>query len=165
VLLVRHSVPAIDPEIPAEDWRLSAEGRSRCDPLATQLATYEPQTILSSPEPKARETAAVLGERLGLAVRESDDLREQARRTVGWLEREQLEAGIRVLFERRDEVVFGEESAADALARFSRAVAGLGPSAVVVSHGTVISLYAAAQTGRDPFDIWRALELPDLLVV
>jgi 2,3-bisphosphoglycerate-dependent phosphoglycerate mutase len=165
VLLVRHSVPAIDPEIPSEEWRLSAEGRSRCEPLAAQLATYEPQTIVSSTEPKARETAALLAERLGLTVRESDDLREQARRTIGWLELGELEAGIRALFERRDEVVFGEESAADAVTRFSRAVAGLGPSAVVVSHGTVISLYAAAETGRDPYEIWRSLELPDLLVV
>ncbi len=165
MLLVRHSVPAIDPDVPAEEWRLSAEGRSRCEALAERLATYEPQTIVSSPEPKARETAELVGGQLGLAVRESDDLREQARRTVGWLQREQLEAGIRGLFERRDEVVFGEESAADALARFSRAVDGLGPGAVVVSHGTVISLYTAARTGRDAFEIWRSLELPDLLVV
>jgi broad specificity phosphatase PhoE len=165
VLLVRHSVPAIDPDVPAEEWRLSADGRVRCEALAERLATYEPQTIVSSPEPKARETAELVGGQLGLAVRESKDLREQARRTVGWLQREQLEAGIRGLFDRRDEVVFGEESAADALARFTRAVDGLGPDAVVVSHGTVISLYAAARTGRDAFEIWRSLELPDLLVV
>jgi broad specificity phosphatase PhoE len=165
VLLVRHSVPAIDREVPAEEWRLSAEGRSRCEALAARLATHEPQTIVASPEPKARETAELVGAQLGLAVRESDDLREQARRTVGWLVREELEAAIRALFERPNEVVFGEESAADALTRFSRAVAGLGPGAVVVSHGTVISLYAAAQTGRHAFDIWRSLELPDLLLV
>jgi broad specificity phosphatase PhoE len=64
-----------------------------------------------------------------------------------------------------DRVVFGEESAAAALTRFSRAVEGLGDGAVVVSHGTVISLYVAAQTGRDAFELWQSLELPDLLVV
>jgi broad specificity phosphatase PhoE len=165
VLLVRHSVPQVDPEVPSEQWRLSAEGRARSEELAGRVAAYDPDVLVSSPEPKARETADVLAARLGLPVRESPDLREQARRTVGWLEREELEAGIRRLFEQRDEVVFGEESAADALARFSRAVDGLGPAALVVSHGTVISLYVAARTGRDPFEVWRSLQLPDLIAL
>jgi broad specificity phosphatase PhoE len=144
---------------------LSAEGRRLCPGLAERIATHDPDVVVSSPEPKARETALLVAGALGLAVRESDDLREQARRSVGWLEREELVAGIRRLFAEPADVVFGEESAADALARFSRAVEGLGPGAVVVSHGTVISLYVAARTGRDAFEIWSGLELPDLLVV
>jgi broad specificity phosphatase PhoE len=165
VLLVRHSVPAVDLSIPAAEWRLSAEGWRRCEELAGLVAAHEPDQVVSSPEPKARETAELLATRLGLDVRESAELREQERRTVGWLERTELEAGIRRLFAQPDLLVFGEETAADALARFSRAVEGLGDRAVVVSHGTVISLYVAARTGRDGFEIWSGLELPDLLVV
>jgi broad specificity phosphatase PhoE len=78
---------------------------------------------------------------------------------------EELRRAVRELFERPNEVVFGEESAARALARFSTAVDGLGEKTVVVSHGTVISLYAAARTGRDAFELWSGLELPDLVVV
>jgi 2,3-bisphosphoglycerate-dependent phosphoglycerate mutase len=133
--------------------------------LAERVATHDPALVVSSPEPKARETAELLAERLGIELRESDGLREQERRSVGWLERAELEAGIRRLLAEPDRVVFGEESAAEALARFSRAVEALGDGAVVVSHGTVISLYAAAQTGRDAFELWRSLELPDLVVV
>jgi broad specificity phosphatase PhoE len=84
---------------------------------------------------------------------------------VPWLEHEELRRAIRTLFERPDEVVFGEESASDALGRFSAAVDGLAEATVVVSHGTVISLYAAARTGRDAFELWSVLELPDLVVV
>jgi hypothetical protein len=29
----------------------------------------------------------------------------------------------------------------------------------------VISLYAAARSGRDAFELWSSLELPDLVVV
>jgi broad specificity phosphatase PhoE len=165
VLLVRHSVPEVDPEVPAKEWRLSAEGRRRCTGLAARLAGHDPEVVVSSPEPKARETAELVAGALGLDVRESTDLRETARRTVPWLDRVELEDGIRRLFAEPDRVVFGEESGAEALARFSRAVDDLGRGAVVVSHGTVISLYAAARTGRDPFEIWRALELPDLVVL
>jgi len=165
VLLVRHSLPEVDRSIPAADWRLSAEGRARCDALAARVATYEPELVVASTEPKALETAELLARSLGLEVRESADLREQERRTVGWLERDELEAAIRQLFAEPERVTFGEESAAAALARFSRAVEGLGDRAVVVSHGTVISLYVGAQTGQDAFELWKSLELPDLVVV
>jgi broad specificity phosphatase PhoE len=165
VLLVRHSLPAVDPARPAEEWRLSEEGRRRCGPLAARVAAHRPTAIVSSTEPKARETAELLGADLGLEMRESTALRETARRTVPWLKHEELRRAIRTLFERPDEVVFGEESALDALGRFSAAVDGLAEATVVVSHGTVISLYAAACTGRDAFELWSALELPDLVVV
>jgi broad specificity phosphatase PhoE len=165
VLLVRHSLPAVDPARPAEAWPLSEEGRRRCGPLAARLAAHEPTAIVSSTEPKARETAELVGAELGLEVREDAALRETARRTVSSLEPEEFQRVVRTLFERPDEVVFGEESASGALARFSAAVDGLSERTVVVSHGTVISLYAAARTGRDAFELWSALELPDLVVV
>ncbi len=120
---------------------------------------------MSSPEPKARETAELIALPLGLEVQFVDGLRETARRTVGWLEPDELERGIRALFDRPDEVVYGEESASAALARFEAVVAELPERAVVVSHGTVISLYVAAKTGRDPFELWRSLELPDVVEV
>lgn len=151
--------------MPSDEWRLSEEGRQRCGQLAERLAGYEPVVLLSSTEPKARETAELLAGRLGLEVRLSAGLRETARRTVGWLPREQLDRGIRALFERPDAIVFGEESAAAALTRFQETVAGLPEPSVVVTHGTVLSLYVAARTGRDGYEIWRSLELPDVVEV
>jgi broad specificity phosphatase PhoE len=121
--------------------------------------------MLSSTEPKARETAELVGAELGLDVQESAALRETARRTVPWVEAEELRRSIRRLFERPDEVVYGEESASAALARFSSAVDGLDERTVIVSHGTVISLYAAERTGRDAYELWSSLGLPDLVVV
>lgn len=165
LLLVRHSVPDVDRARPAEEWHLSEEGRARCGPLAAQLAELAPAAIVASAEPKAAETARLIGAHLGLAVREDDALRETARGTVPWLEADDFRRAMRALFERPDEIVFGEESAAQALARFSAAVDGLADRTVVVSHGTVISLYAAARTGGDAFALWSGLELPDLVVV
>jgi 2,3-bisphosphoglycerate-dependent phosphoglycerate mutase len=165
VLLVRHSVPEIDPALSAEQWRLSNEGRRRCGPLAERLRAYGPTAILSSTEPKMRETAELVGAELGLEVRESPELRETVRRTVPWLEANEFRKAVRRLFERPEEVVFGEESAVDALARFSAAVDGLDERTIVVSGGTVISLFAAARTGEDVYELWSRLELPDLVVV
>ena len=163
LLLVRHSVPEVDPAVPSEEWSLSNDGRRRCAPLAERLVAFRPQVLLSSPEPKARETAELIAPALGLEVRLSDGLRETARRSVAWLQRDVLERGIRDLFGRPNEIVFGEESATAALTRFSAAVNGLPEPAVVVTHGTVLSLYVAANTGRDAFELWSTLKLPDVV--
>jgi broad specificity phosphatase PhoE len=163
LLLVRHSLPELDPGIPATEWRLSDEGRRRCGPLAERLAAFRPKALVSSTEPKARETAELIAPSLGLEVELSDGLRETARRSVPWLSRDQLHAGMRALFERPHEIAFGEESASAALARFEAAVEGLVEPAVVVSHGAVISLYVAAKTGRNAFELWQSLELPDVV--
>jgi broad specificity phosphatase PhoE len=165
LLLVRHSAPEIDVSVPAEEWRLSEEGRRLCGPITEELAALAPSVLVSSPEPKSRETAELIAPSLGLDVRVVDGLRETARRTVSWLAPADFERGVRALFERPDEIVFGEESAAGALARFEMAVADLPDSAVVVSHGTVISLYVAAQTGLDAFYVWRSLGLPELVQI
>ena len=165
MLLVRHSAPEIDRSVPSEQWRLSAEGRRRCRPLAERLAKHEPLALVSSTEPKARETAELLAPVLGLEVQFAEGLRETARRTVGWLDRDELDRGVRALFTQPQDVVFGEESAAAALVRFERAVADLPEPSVVVTHGTVLSLYAGARTGRDPYEVWRGLRLPDLVEV
>ena len=165
MLLVRHSAPELDPSAPSEEWRLSEDGRRRCRPLAERLARHEPRVLLASSEPKARETAELVAPALGLDVQVSDGLRETARRTIGWLEPEDLDRGIQELFERPREVVFGEESAAAALARFEAAVARLPEPAVVVTHGTVLSLYAAPRIGRDVYELWGSLELPDVVEV
>ena len=151
--------------MPSEEWRLSEEGRRRCGPLAERLAGYGPRVLVASNEPKARETAELVAPVLGLEVQIADGLRETARRSVGWLEAGGLERGVRELFRRPGEVVFGEESGAAALARLGAAVEGLPEPAVVVTHGTVLSLYAAERTGRDPYELWRALELPDVVEV
>ncbi|HET7856663.1 MAG TPA: histidine phosphatase family protein [Gaiellaceae bacterium] len=165
MLLVRHSAPHLDPSVPSEEWRLSEEGRLRCRALADRLAEHRPRALVSSTEPKARETAELIAPTLGLDVQLLDGLRESARRTVGWLGPDEIDGGIRELFERRDEVVFGEESASSALARFEAAVDPLPDASVVVTHGTVLSLYVAARTGRDPYELWRSLDLPDVVEV
>jgi broad specificity phosphatase PhoE len=165
LLLVRHSAPELDPSLPAEEWRLSHEGRRRCEELAERLARHEPRALLASTEPKARETAELVAPALGLEVELLDGLRETARRTVGWLTEDELNRGIRALFERPGDVVFGEESGEQALARFERAVEGAPEPAVVVTHGTVLSLYAAARTGGNPYELWRSLRLPDVVEI
>jgi broad specificity phosphatase PhoE len=169
LLLVRHAEPAIDQSAPASTWPLSSRGRAQCAPLAAALRRHGPGQVASSREPKAAETARLLAAALGVDCSVTADLEEHHRETVPFLP--DFADQVAALFARPDELVLGEESAAEALARFSRALDELlagwrwpGPPCVV-AHGTVLSLYVAARCSVDPLTLWQRLRCPSLLVV
>lgn len=165
LLLVRHSAPEIDPSVPAVAWRLSDEGRARCERLAREVAGYAPPRLLSSPEPRAVETAELIAPALELEVEVVDDLREHERRTLPFLPRAELDRRMRDFFARPSELVVGEETADAACARFAAVVDQLAERAVVVSHGTVIALYVAGSDADGGFGFWKTLELPHVVKV
>lgn len=171
LILVRHSQPEITQGVPACEWRLSAEGRARCQPLAEEIAQrYAPVAIVSSDEPKAIETAALIARPLGLTAELRPDLREHEREAGPLLDARAFQAAIADLFARPEELVYGRETATQALARFSRAIGMVLAEhpvgdVVVVSHGTVMSLYLAATAGSDGYAVWRSLRLPDMRAV
>ncbi len=170
LVLVKHSLPEVVPGVPASQWQLGPAGRGRCAALAEHLRPYLPAAIVASAEPKAAETARLVAGALGVEWSVQPGLHEHARESVGWLRPEAFEASVKALFARPAERVFGEESAAEALARFSAAVSAAlaqhpDENVVVVAHGTVIALYCAAAAGADGFDLWRRLGLPGLVAL
>ncbi len=171
LILVKHSVPNMLPTVPAPDWRLSAVGVARCATLAERLRPFDAPTIASSVEPKAVETANLIGEHLGLPVQLVEGLHEHDRRDTPLLAVAAFETAIAALFARPHVLVFGRETAAGALARFDSAVQDVLAAArpaddvVVVSHGTVISLFVAAHSGTDGLGLWKQLGLPSFAVL
>lgn len=187
LVLVKHAMPAIEPAVPARAWPLSAQGRVDAERLAQALTAHRPTRLLSSTEPKAVQTAAVLAERLGLPSATRPDLHEHDRRGVGFLSDAGFEAAVARFFERPEELVMGAETAAQAADRFTAAVdalmeepAGQGDrgsqralavdeagegATVVVAHGTVIALYLARRAGLDGHATWKRLGLPSYAVL
>jgi broad specificity phosphatase PhoE len=170
LLLVKHSLPEILPEIPASEWLLSVEGRRRCQALADELAGHNPDLIFSSQEPKAQETAQIVAQQLDKPLFIVSGLHEHERKTVRFTNEEQFIANVKEFYEQPDALVFGEETAAQALNRFSSAVDQLisqnrDQNLVVVSHGTVITLFIAHNCGIEPFSFWSRLDLPSFIVL
>jgi 2,3-bisphosphoglycerate-dependent phosphoglycerate mutase len=135
-----------------------------------RLAAYQVSAILSSAETKARETAAILAANLGLTPGEDADLNEHRRDNVSYLSRPDFEAAIRRLFAEPDTLVFGQETAAQAYTRFAGAaqralVAHPTGDVALVTHGTVMTLYAERHAGVEPFAFWQALTLPNLIAL
>jgi broad specificity phosphatase PhoE len=149
---------------------LTETGRQRCQQAAAELAAYQLSRIVTSTELKAIETGELIGQSLGIPVTQFDGLQEQLRETAGYQPTPaDFEAAIIRLFEQPDTLVYGEETANQALQRFTQAcesvIAGQPTGDIaLVSHGTVISLFVAAKTGCDPIAFWRQLRQPALVV-
>jgi broad specificity phosphatase PhoE len=170
LIFLRHSLPVIDPAIPAREWRLSEEGQRRCRLLAERLTNLNPQRIVSSLEPKALETAQIVAETLGLPYESADGLHEHVRSGTGHTSQGAFEASVKAFFEQPDQLVFGDETADQAHARFIKTVEALQERylcqtpLVIVTHGTVISLFVARACGVEPFHLWKSLKLPCMVI-
>lgn|SRR5574341_624678 len=170
LLLVKHALPEIVPEVPPAQWHLSELGRSRCNALADKLAAYNPDVAVSSAEPKAAETARIVAHRLDKPFEITQGLHEHDRSSVGFLDAVQFEAAVARFFEKQHELVLGNETADEAHARFAKAVAGVvekyrNENVAIVSHGTVISLFVARAMELEPFAFWKRLGLPSFVVM
>lgn len=170
LILAKHAAPAIQRDVPASQWQLSAAGRVGAERLADALAAYDPALIVTSTEPKARETGEIVASRLDRPVEVADGLHEHARREAGWLGPAEFQRAVAALFAAPDRLVFGEETASQARERFARAVHDVlerhaAGNLVIVAHGTVISLFVASRAGGDPFLLWQRLGLPSYVAL
>jgi broad specificity phosphatase PhoE len=170
LILVRHAMSAVDPAVPSRFWGLTESAREDCVLLAEHLrgATLAP-AIMTSDEPKARETATILGLRLGIPVEVDAGLAEADR---PYIDGDYRSLALRYVggephtgWEPRESVVIRFASAVER-AR-SRHPAG---DLVVVNHGLALTLFLASfppvHVGdvAVPFDgsaFWAALTFPD----
>jgi broad specificity phosphatase PhoE len=149
VILVRHAKSVVDPTTPPAEWALADGAREAAAALGRHLHGTR---VIASTEAKAIATGEALG--LGPVVT-SADLCEVAR---PWYDdADALTRDAQRWFGGDD--VDGWETFADAVARFGRALDG---QSVVVTHGTVMTAWIAAQElVKDPFAFWRDLRMPD----
>jgi broad specificity phosphatase PhoE len=170
VILIKHARPQVDECLPSDQWRLSDEGREASVRLGEQLRDRGIARVVSSTEPKAFETAQIIARGLGVGVESAPGLHEHDRSNVPVMPTRQFISMIALFFNQRRRLVLGKETAHQAHERFEKAVAAAlqaapDQPAAIVAHGTVLALYAAARCDRDPFELWRSMQLPSYFVV
>jgi broad specificity phosphatase PhoE len=171
LILVRHSLPEMVAGVPASQWWLSVEGRRRCEKLAERLVAYNLAAVVASEEPKAVETGQTVADALGLSFETAPGLHEHERgvvRDIGG--REEFGARVVRFFEHPGELVLGCETADQAHARFTAAVARVLEkhpvgNLALVSHGTVMTLFIARANHFDPSPFWKSLGLPAFAIL
>src|SRR4051794_23409459 len=122
LILIKHAAPEVDPDVPAERWRLSEKGRPACPPLAASLASYSPKRVVSSEEAKASETAKLVAQELGVPWETAAGLQEHDRSNVPHMRSGDFISTMELLFRKPQQLVLGRETASGALKRFRNAI-------------------------------------------
>ena len=152
----------VDPGRPPAEWELGAGSRAQAAELATRPGLVGVAGVASSPEPKARATAEVFADRLGVPLRVDGRLAEVRRPWVG--EGYRLAAHRYLAGDEPD----GWEARSEVAARMAAAVDDLRTSAgdgeaLVVGHGLALAIHLEqVLAGRfDPYGFWCRLAFPD----
>jgi broad specificity phosphatase PhoE len=121
-------------------------------------------------EPKARETGEIVAQQLNLPCTIADNLQEHRREAGDWLNQDEFFARIAGLFANPERLVFGLETAQQALNRFRGGVEAVmahypAKNVAIVTHGTVMSLFNAEIALQDAYQFWRQLGLPAFYTV
>jgi broad specificity phosphatase PhoE len=169
LILVRHSIPDIKFDLPATEWELSETGKQRCVSLAEKIRKYQPTAVFTSQERKALQTGAILAQTLGINATTAAGLHEHERNVGIFVSQDIFENEVKRFFEQPSQLVFGQESAQQALQRFSQAVKNvldswLNGSVVIVAHGVVIALWVNSICGGDPYTFWKRQGMPSFTV-
>lgn len=171
LILIRHAQTRQQPDVSAHRWQLTEKGRTDCVRLADALKPYGIQRMVTSEEPKARLTGELTADVLGIPCEAAPDLHETKRETVSYFEDlADFQAAIRAAMESPDDLLFGEETFVQARNRFTQAVERLSAAhphetLAIVTHGTVLSLYASQFVDQSAYDIWQALDMPAYFVL
>lgn len=170
LILIRHSLTQVDPDVPSHTWVLSEEGRKRCYLLADSLRPHRPSRLITSTELKAQETGQLIAKQLGLPVTSVPGLEEHKRSRAGFLDAAAFKHQIARLLTEPETLVFGEETGQQAQQRFTQTVDQLRQqypkdTLALVSHGTILTLFVSAFNPVDPISFWENLNLPDFLLI
>ncbi len=166
LILVRHALSEVVPGVSSTLWQLGERSLEDCVLLAHALPAPLAPVVLTSPQPKVKQTAAVLALRLGLEIADDARLREVEQGT-GWVDDyRSLAAGY------LERGAVGEaadwEPPGRVIARFGETIQaavehhrGAPGDILVVTHGLAMSLWLATQSDIDLVPFWKALTFPD----
>ena len=157
VVLVRHALPAVDPEVDSKLWRLADGAFAETERMARSLPDDLGATVWSSSETKAVETAHAIAHVREMDVAVDDRFAEVSR---PWTEGDYRSLAKHYL---AGESIEGWEPADVVRERFASAVtdAARDGTVVVVDHGLALSLYASSVVTLDLVPFWEALSFPD----
>ncbi len=148
--LIRHAHTQMTGDV-ADRWSLSEKGRREAGILARQDFWRKVTMVLSSPEPKARQTARPAVRRWGIPFKVADCLHELRRPRLI----RNYQQVIARFFSNPEQSIAGMETASQAAERITRCLKELvaahpGQTMAVVSHGLVLTLFLAQRDNRWP---------------
>lgn len=156
LILVRHALSAVDPDTDSTLWGLAPGAEAEAERLAYQLPDDIGDTIWTSSETKAVETARTIADAREVKLAIDDRFGEVTR---PWSDGDYRLAATQYLSGRAWD---GWERAGDVVRRFADGVSDLvGEPSVIVDHGLALTLFLASVSSIDPCAFWAKLTFPD----
>jgi broad specificity phosphatase PhoE len=135
--------------------------------FAPQIAFFQPDSFITSRENKAVQTGKLLAHALGVPIESAQDLHEHHRQGISLFNTpKEFRNAVRHFFANPEELVFGQETAAQAGDRFNSAITQLlhqhqHHNLAIVAHGTVMTLLICRHNpSLDPITFWTSLQMP-----
>jgi broad specificity phosphatase PhoE len=163
LILIKHALPILEASKAAKEWKLGDKGKAQASLLAKKMKFYLPFSLFSSDEAKAQATGEIISTESGLNLTTVKGLEEIDRPVLPLLSQQEHRDLNKGIFEEPERAVIGKESANQALDRFSQAIREnveiilINRNVVIVSHGTVISLFVEKYNNISAFELWQRL--------
>lgn len=165
LVLVRHAMPVVEPDVPSDLWELGEQGREASRALA--VAAPQSPYYVASDEPKALQTVQEMS---GGSKVVSDPGFREVRRPHRWSDDYRMQACAYIEGVCHDEW----EPHAKVIARFDAAISRHARIAVarqqtlvVGTHGLAPTIWLASRLPLQPSPgaFWASLQFPDLIDV
>ncbi len=168
VVLIRHSNTKVESEKYNPLWALSEKGVANAVMLADHPLLQDIEVLYTSNQLKAIHTGILIAEKLGIFMKQREDLTELTSLTNDW--KEDYVGFIHDIYSGTIERHDDGESLAEATKRFTDTVASIvvdeqdKRTIGIVAHGNVLSLFASQYENRDALAIHNAITMPDIAV-
>lgn len=168
IVLIRHSNTKVEPEKFNPLWSLSEKGIENAVKLANHPLVQDIELVYTSNQLKAIHTGICIASKLGVFLKQREDLTELTSLTNDW--KEDYEGFINDIYSGTIERHADGESLQEATNRFTKAleeiVAEENDKGVigVVAHGNVLSLFASQYENREALEIHYSIQMPDVAV-
>lgn len=155
---LRHFQTQVDPETPVSEWTLSEEGRKRSEEFVKNN-DFNIETVYTSTEPKAVQTAEKIAEKADAELVKTDLLCEVDRSEEGFVEdhdqyiklvEDYLSGGSEADWENQEEVK----------QRFQEFMEKAEEASIAVTHGLFLSLNIPE---NDKVEFWNNLGFGEIL--
>jgi broad specificity phosphatase PhoE len=163
-VFLRHAETIKDPDTHPKEWLLTPDALQLVNKYTEEGKFNGITKIYSSTEPKAVATGRPISTQLGLEINEMENFVE-VKREKKFLTDEEFLAQKKKEVENLETVENGVESGGDALKRFEEGINKLeseynGETILIISHGTVMSIYFAKLLNQldNAFERWQKLK-------
>ena len=167
--LFRHSRTIIEPEVPTPQWVLSTEGVKRAQSLSENANMRPIEVFYSSLQNKALETTVIFAKPQRVPIKTHAGLAELTSITNAFLPH--YEETVQHLYAGTITTIHNGESFQEGLNRFHRTIEQIVRSEAghdhigIVTHGVILSLFAAQYAGVSASDLHHRIAMPDMAIL